>query len=366
MTRKTLQNALDKGAALERLNRDEALAVANLSTPDELHLLGQAALENRSRRFGKRATYVVNQHINPSNICEGQCGFCRYSAREGEEGAYVLDADEILKKIETILPTEVHIVGGMNRIWHFSKNLELIRAIRAFDSEIYIKAYTAVEIDWFARLEGKSSERILVELKDAGLDGMPGGGAELFSPRMREKYCPSKIGPSEWLRIHRQAHQMGITTNATMLYGLGETAAERIDHLLALRRAQDETGGFSCFIPLAYQRGAKDSMEHQLFPKDNLAVIALARLVLDNISHIKAYWPMIGLETTSAGLSFGADDIDGTVGGERIAHAAGAKTPREITIEMMRETIRFGGFSPEERDGRFRMMRERGKAEGEQ
>jgi len=364
MTDKVVLSALAKGAAKERLDREEALSIAKLGTPDDLHLLGEAAFRNRSKRFGENATYVVNQHINPSNICEGECGFCRYSARVGTNEGYVLEQEEILQKLEAAAPTEVHIVGGMNRIWDFAKSLELVRSIRALRPDIHIKAYTAVEIDWFARLEEVSPVRILQLFKDAGLDGLPGGGAELFSARMRKKYCPEKIGPDQWLEIHHQAHNLGIVTNATMLYGIGESSEERVDHLLALRDAQDATGGFSCFIPLAYQAAPGDQAQRQLYPGENLAVIALARLVLDNFDHIKAYWPMIGLETTSAGLSFGADDIDGTVGGERIAHAAGAKTPEEVTRDKMRETIRLGGFVPRERDGRFREIGQRGGGGG--
>ena len=351
MNRKTFEQALQKGAACERLSRDEALAVAQASAPDDVHALGEAALADRIGRFGRRATYIVNLHINPSNICEGACRFCRYSARPGDTHAYVLDEDEILGRIGAVCPTEVHIVGGMNRIWDFPRSLELVREVRRRHPQMHIKGFTAVEMDWFARSSGRDVADVLAAFKEAGLNAMPGGGAEVFSPRMRAEYCPDKLPATQWLAIHKAAHRMGLATNATMLYGLDETPVERADHLLAIRDAQDETGGFACFIPLAYQPG--EGVSGGPAPVENLAMLALARLVLDNVPHLKAYWPMIGLETAAAGLSWGADDLDGTLGRERIAHAAGAKTPDAVTRESMRETIRLGGFVPVERDGTF-------------
>jgi len=349
----TFSAALSKGANGERLSRDEAAALARARRPDEIHALGEAALANRRARFGNRATYVFNLQINPSNICAGTCRFCRYSARPGDAHAYALDEAEILNRIERLQPTEVHVVGGMNAIWDYDRSLGLVREIRRRHPGMFIKAFTAVEIDWFARTAGKDARDVLLELVEAGLDGMPGGGAEIFSPRMRERLCPEKIDPAEWMRIHRIAHGLGIGTNATMLYGLGETPDERAEHLLALRDAQDATGGFACFIPLAYQPGENAAWEDAPPPIESLGVIALARLVLDNIPHVKAYWPMIGLETAAAGLSWGADDLDGTLGEERIAHAAGARSPKALTRRRMQETIRLGGFEPVERDGRF-------------
>ncbi len=354
MTRALHDRALERGAAGQRLAPDEALALADPLSPDEVHRLGRAALANRCQRFGDRATYVFNLVVNPSNVCHGECRFCRYSARPGDEHAYELDADTILAQVERVRPVEVHVVGGMNRTWDLERSVGLVREIRRRHPGIHIKAFTAVEMDWFARSEALAVRDVLSAFRDAGLDAMPGGGAELFSARMREAYCPDKLSPSGWFEIHRAAHGMGISTNATMLYGLDESPAERVEHLLALRRAQDESGGFSCFIPLAYQPGGDETQGEEVPPQVNLTVVALARLVLDNIPHVKAYWPMIGLETAAAALSWGADDLDGTLGHERIAHAAGARTPRSVTRNQMEETIRLGGFQPVERDGQFR------------
>lgn len=346
------KQALEKGARAERLTPEEALALSDLKTPEEIHLLGTAARNNRIHRFAKVATYVTNLSINPSNICEGNCAFCGYSARKSDDHAYVLDEQTILGRIDRLNPVEVHIVGGMNQEWGFNRNLELIRTIKRQRPQMHVKGFTAVEIDWFARSEKTTPTLVLEAFKEAGLNALPGGGAELFSERMRSRYCPTKLSPEGWLHIHSLAHGMGISTNATMLYGLDESPEERVEHLLALRAAQDQTGGYSCFIPLAYQPW-KETDKPGPSVNTTLGVIALSRLVLDNVSHIKAYWPMIGLETTAAALSWGADDLDGTLGEERIAHAAGATTPKSTTRKVMEETIRLGGFTPVERDGWF-------------
>ena len=343
-----LQLALDKAAAGGRLDREEACRLANCTTPNELHLLGKAALANRRMRFGNKATYVFNLHVNPSNICEGGCSFCRYSARPNDPHAYVLNAEEILKRIRQVQPSEVHIVGGLNHIWNFKRSADLIKGIRSEHPDIFIKAFTAVEIDWFARNEGISWRDVIISLKESGLEALAGGGAEIFSERIRRALCPEKISGEKWLEIHEIAHSIGLTTNATMLYGIGETPSERAGHLLALRELQDRTGGFNCFIPLAWQNDNGGPAAGE-----NLAAIALSRLILDNFPHIKAYWVMIGLETASAGLSWGADDLDGTLGEERIAHAAGAQSPKSVTRRTMRDTIINGGFVPVERGGRF-------------
>jgi aminodeoxyfutalosine synthase len=343
--------ALDKGQRCERLTVDEAMALESLFNPDGMYLLMRSALENRRRRFGEKATFVSNIQINPSNLCEGTCGFCRYRAKEGDAHAYVLSEQEIFERIDTASPAEVHIVGGMNRIWNFDRNLRLVRDIRTRFPFMHIKAFTAVEIDYFARTAGCSSIEILQSLKDAGLNALPGGGAELFSDRMRDNHCPSKLKATGWLRIHREAHELGIPTNATMLYGLGESFEERVRHLIMLRDLEDEAPGFSCFVPLPFQTDGANEGSRSPSPQESLLVIALARLVLDNFSHIKAYWPMIGEETAAMALSFGADDLDGTIQEERIAHAAGSLTPKALTKSRMEETIRLGGFLPIERGG---------------
>ncbi len=344
------RRALEKGARCERLTFDEAMSLETFFAPDGIYALMRAALHNRKRRFGTDATYVCNIQINPSNLCEGTCGFCRYAAKEGDTHAYVLTEEEILRRIERAVPSEVHIVGGMNRIWDFNRSLNLIREIRLRFPGLHIKGFTAVEIDYFARQSVLSSQTILQMFKDAGLCALPGGGAELFSQKIRETHCPNKLDAKGWLRIHQEAHRLGIITNATMLYGLGESFEERVSHLFQLRDAEDDTSGFSCFIPLPFQTDGRDGRSPPS-SQESLGVIAAARLILDNFSHIKAYWPMIGIETAAAALSFGADDLDGTIEEERIAHAAGSMTPKALSKSKMEETIHLGGFRPVERAG---------------
>jgi aminodeoxyfutalosine synthase len=350
---KLFELALEKGAAGRRLDRAEALELAAVITPDRLHAMGRAALANRRRRHGNDATYVFNIHINPANICGAGCTFCNYAASRKAPHAYVLSEDEIFARLDQLNPTEAHIVGGLNQVWPYQRNLALVRALRNRYPGLHIKGYTAVEVAYFAETSGKREQQVLEELIEAGVNALPGGGAEIFSERLYRQHWKNKIGPVEWIRIHQLAHRLGLTTNATMLFGFGDTWAERIEHLLILREAQDDTGGFTCFIPLAFQPGEGNFDTHGPTPLETLAVTAIARLVLDNFGHIKSYWPMSGLETAAAALSWGADDMDGTISEERIAHLAGATTPKGLAREMMNETIRSAGFTPVERDGLF-------------
>ncbi len=347
------EQALQKGALAERLSREEAYGLAETINPDRLHRLGEAALANRRQRFGRRATYVFNLQINPTNICGSGCTFCNYAASKNAAHAYVLEESEIFDQVERLRPTEVHIVGGLNQIWPFGRNLELVRSLRSRYPGLHIKSFTAVEIDYFAKTTGLSLSAVLDQLKAAGMDAMPGGGAEIFSDRLYRQHWKNKTSPAGWVRIHQLAHSKGIPTNATMLFGFGDTWNERIDHLLILRRAQDRSGGFSCFIPLPFQPGAGNFVEHGPTPLETLSVLAISRLVLDNIPHLKSYWPMTGLETGSAGLSWGADDMDGTISEEKIAHLAGAATPVGMARARMEESIHTAGFTPVERDGVF-------------
>lgn len=348
-----LAAALEKGAAGQRLDRAQALALVAAVGPARLHQLGAAALANRRRRFGDRATYVFNLQVNPTNICSMHCTFCNYAASPQDPHAYVMDEEEIFGQVARLSPTEVHIVGGLNRIWPYRRNLELVRELHRRWPHIHLKCFTAVEIDFFAKSEKTDAARILAELKDAGMQAMPGGGAEIFSERLWQRHWKNKIGPADWLRIHSLAHEMGITTNATMLFGFGDTWQERIDHLLTLRAAQDRSGGFACFIPLPFQPGKGKFISHGPTPLETLTVLAVSRLVLDNVAHLKSYWPMTGLATAAAGLSWGADDMDGTISEEKIAHLAGAPTPVGLARDRMVDTIRAAGFTPCERDGKF-------------
>lgn len=345
--------ALEKGADCRRLSREEAYALAAAITPDRLHQMGAAALANRRHRYAGEATYVFNLQINPANICGSGCTFCNYAASKNAPHAYVLEETEIFANVERLDPTEAHIVGGLNQIWPYERNLALVRALRERFPALHIKCYTAVEIDYFARTSGLTESTVLDQLKAAGMDAMPGGGAEIFSERLYRQHWKNKTSPENWVRIHEMAHGKGISTNATMLFGFGDTWEERVNHLLILREAQERSGGFSCFIPLPFQPGAGHFVEKGPTPLETLAVLAISRLVLDNVPHLKSYWPMTGLETGAAGLSWGADDMDGTISEEKIAHLAGAQTPVGLAREKMEETIRSAGFTPVERDGAF-------------
>jgi aminodeoxyfutalosine synthase len=351
---KISEYALAKGAAGERLSEDEALALVSDLSPAHLHALGAAALRNRQARYGDRATYVFNQHVNPSNVCSLGCAFCNYGAAPDAPHAFTLSEDEILTSVAALRPTEVHIVGGVNDLWPYERNLELVQTLRRRFPALYIKAFTAVEIEAFARTSGLGVEAVLAALTAAGMNAMPGGGAEIFVGHLRRRYWPQKISPQVWLSIHRRAHAMGITTNATMLYGIGERWEDRVAHMLTLRKSEAPRGGFEAFIPLPFQPGRRRISAAGPAVFETLTVLALARLILDNIPHLKAYWPMAGLETAAAGLSWGADDMDGTIKEEKVAHMSGAHTPIGLARQQMEETITLGGFEAVERDGWFR------------
>lgn len=355
-----VHTALTKGSRCQRLSREEALAITQIKSPEGLHKCGQAGLQNRTIRFHNKASYIKNLFINPSNICSGKCNFCHYWAEENDPKAYILDEETILDNIKARDPDEIHIVGGLNTVWPFSRNLALIKTINRTWPKIFIKAFTAVEIDYFATQEKTTPKDILSSLQQAGVQSLTGGGAEQFSPRLRKQLCPTKLSPESWLAIHKTAHQLRLYSNATMLYGVGETSEEIVDHLLRLRDLQDETSGFSCFIPLAHQPARGQSKSARPGINKDLLIVALARLILDNFRHIKAYWPMIGLETTAVALSWGADDLDGTIGDEKIAHAGQASSPRSLSRAKLEDTIRLGGFIPFARDGLFNPVLKKG------
>ncbi|MEQ8661695.1 MAG: CofH family radical SAM protein [Gammaproteobacteria bacterium] len=345
--------ACDVGAD-HLLDRDAAAELFDDLDPNRLFGIAQLANGLREARYGRRATFVDNLHVNPSNICVRACRFCGFAARPGEAHAYDLDENEIYRNVEAHSPTEVHIVGGLNHQWDYARSLALVAGLRERFPRLYIKSFTAVEMDWFARTARLSLETVLESFVAAGMNGMPGGGAELFSERIRREHFRHKLGADAWLEVHERAHALGIPTNATMLYGFGETLAERLHHLHRLREVQARTGGFVSFIPLAMQYG-QDSTR-TIAPFENLAMVAMARLVLDNVPHIKAYWPMIGAETAAAALSWGADDLDGTLGLEKIAHASGAATPKQMAAAGMRRLIEEAGYEAMERDGAYRPL----------
>lgn len=335
-----------------RLDREGALQHLQ-ETP--LLELGRWAFDAKRARYGDRVTYVHNRHVNPTNLCVYSCKFCDYAAKKNDAHAYELTEAEILRDLEDPALTEAHIVGGLWPGWHFQRSLDLVRAVRAARPGLWIKAFTAVEIAYFAKMERVPSRTILEAMQDAGVDMVPGGGAEILSERIHLALYKDKIGPEDWLRIHEEAHAVGLPSNATMLFGHIETDAEIVGHLFKLRDLQDRTGGFQSFIPLAYLTGDTRLVPRPVSAPRSLRIIALARLVLDNFAHVKAYWPTLGLETAAAALSFGADDLDGTLGKERIMQLASSESPAALTRHFMEQIIRDGGQLPVTRDGRFEL-----------
>lgn len=321
---------------------------------DDLFSLGKLANEIAERKNGKKVYYVRNRHINPTNICVNRCKFCAFSRSKGDKGAYELTIEEILSRLTEGRYREVHIVGGLHPDWDLEYYVRTISEIKKRFPEIHIKAFTAVEIDHLSRISGMTIRDVLKKLKDSGLDVMPGGGAEIFAEKIRRQLCPEKISSDRWLEIHREAHKLGIRTNATMLYGHIESYRDRVDHLIRLRALQDETGGFLAFIPLPYHPVNTETGGSSTSGIDELKTIAISRLILDNFDHIKAYWIMLGEKIAQISILFGADDIDGTVIEEKITHSAGAMTKEGLTIEELREIIIKTGKTPIERDALYR------------
>lgn len=352
MTDRNLAPIWEKVRSGERLSRDEGLQC--LATPD-LVSLGRIADFAKRRKSGDQVFYVFNRQVNPTNICVLSCRFCDFATTQKAPNAYEMSLKEILAKCRGGV-REVHIVGGLHPDWPFEYYVDMLRQIRANYPDITIKAFTAVEIDFFAEISGKSIEAVLGELREAGLDTLPGGGAEVFSERVHQELYKPKIGAERWINVHRIAHRMGIPTNATLLYGHIETYEERIDHLIRLRELEDEAPGFLSFIPLAFQPGHTGIVTRQTSAIDDLRTIATSRLMLDNFPHIKAYWVMVGEDTASLALNFGADDIDGTIGEERIAHAANATSPLGLTKNRLIHLIREAGKVPVERDARYNVI----------
>jgi aminodeoxyfutalosine synthase len=336
-----------------RLDRNEALSALR-DWP--LLELGWQAHERKRERFGDVVTYVSNRHVNPTNLCVYACRFCDYAAKKGDAHAYMLEEDEILAGLADPEIREAHVVGGLWPKWGFSRALNLVRRIRSERPALWIKAFTAVEVAYFARMERCDVEDILRAMIDAGVDAMPGGGAEVLSHRIHEELYRDKIGPDAWLNIHEAAHRCGLPTNATLLFGHIETDEEIVDHLLSLRNLQDRTGGFQSFIPLAYQPGKTGIVQRMASAPRCLRIIALSRLVLDNILHVKAYWPTLQIETAVTALNFGADDLDGTLGKERIMQLAGTGSPSRASKDYLASLIREASQIPRERDGAYNLV----------
>ncbi|MCM2333549.1 MAG: aminofutalosine synthase MqnE [Anaeromyxobacteraceae bacterium] len=352
--------------------RDKVLSGQRLSDEDGLRLLeardlpalGALANHVREARHGQLAYYNRNVHLNPTNVCVATCKFCSFARKDDEQASegYTMSLDEAVGKVLDKRPlgiTEVHIVAGLHPTLPWDYYTTLLRRIHEAWPELTIKAFTAIEYHYWAEKFGKSYEQVLRELRDAGLRTIPGGGAEIFAPRVRRKICDDKATAEQWLEIHRTAHRLGIKSNATMLYGHIERLDERIDHMRRLRELQDETRGFQVFIPLAFH--PEHNMIGKAFPKptgyDALRTLAVSRLYLDNFDHVKAYWVSLGERLAQAALAFGVDDLDGTVLEERIYHMAGSTVPQALSERSLHELIRAAGRVPAERDSNYNVLR---------
>lgn len=351
ISQSALSDIAEKVFAGRRLSREDGIRLYDSS---DLLSIGFLARHVREKMHGKKAFFNVNRHIEPTNVCVLKCALCAFGKNIRSPEAYALSLEEIFQRANEGVAqgaTELHIVGGLHPDLPFGWYLDMLRGLKDRIPQVHLKGFTAVEVQYFADLENMTVEDVLEQLKDAGLDSLPGGGAEIFADRVREIICKGKISGKQWLDIIRAAHSMGLHSNATMLYGHVETHEERVDHLLDLRALQDQTRGFLTFIPLAFHP-ANTPLDYlpETTGFDDLKNIAISRLLLDNFPHIKSYWIMVGTKMAQMALQFGADDIDGTVAEERITHAAGAQTPQELSRAELVNMIRQAGYIPYERD----------------
>jgi aminodeoxyfutalosine synthase len=360
-----VRTVAEKLAAGERLDRDDAVAL--FESRDLIAAGALADAQNRAKN-GHRVFFSSNQHINPTNVCvlRNTCVFCSFARMPKEEGAYTRTLEEVLAEASRAksAPTrEFHIVGGLHPKLRLGYYTDMIRALRQAYPGVHVKALTAVEIAHLARIERCSFGEVLGALKQAGLTSLPGGGAEVFGRAVRMTIADRKLAGEEWLEVHRQAHALGIPSNCTMLYGHVETMRDRAEHLLILRGLQDETGGFLTYVPLAYHpdhNALGEEMGWQGRPTtgiDDLMNIAVGRLVLDNIPHVKTHWPMVSPFVSQVALHFGCDDVEGTVVYERVYHEAGARTPMELAYDDLVRLIRDAGKVPVERDSLYQPVR---------
>jgi len=356
-----LKDILIKVEEGERLTGEDGVRLMNST---DLLTIGYMADLVRRRKNRDYAYFIVNRHINHTNICDNLCKLCAFAKKPDDPQGYTMRLEEVESKAVECADqgvSEIHIVGGLNPKLKLDYFEEMLRKVRRALPGVVIQAFTAVEIDYFARTETISVNEVLRRLMDAGLDSLPGGGAEIFSQRVRDKICEKKISGERWLEVHEIAHRLGMKTNATMLYGHIETAEERIDHFIRLRELQDKTGGFLAFIPLAFHpknTGLEGSGLSNSTGYDDLKALAVARLMLDNFDHIKAYWIMIGPKLAQVSLAFGVDDIDGTVVEEQITHAAGADSGQSLTKKDLVGMIKAAGRIPAERDTLYKIIEE--------
>ena len=345
----------------QRVSFEEGLFLYNSNDLLTIGSLGRLARDIKALAEQEKWIYWNrNLHLNPTNVCIGRCNFCAFAKLPNEKGAYTYTIDGSLEKVEKCVvggATEVHIVGGLNPKAALPYYIELLKAIKGKYPKLHIKAFTAVEVDFFSKLKKQSYKETLQQLMDAGLDSLPGGGAEVFSKSVRDETCPDKIPAEKWLEIHGTAHSLGLRSNATMLCGIGETVEDRVDHMIQLRELQDKTKGFQTFIPLSchYEDTEIQGTVKPLTAFDQLKNIAISRIMLDNFAHIKAYWIQLGIGLAQVSLSFGADDLDGTVQEESITHAAGSQK-RGLEKDFIQTLIKDAGYIPIERDTLYNVL----------
>jgi aminodeoxyfutalosine synthase len=353
-----LADVAGKLAAGERLTPDDGVRLFRCA---DLHAIGWLANREREKRHGARTYYNVNLRLEATNVCAASCLFCSFARlRPGDPDAYTLTLEQVFQKLRARADqplTEVHVVNGLHPDLPFSYYLDLLRGLKTIRPGVHLKCFTAVEIAFFADLYGMTDEHVLRELVAAGLDSLPGGGAEIFAERVRRKIAHDKADAARYLSVHRLAHRMGMRSNVTMLYGHIETDEERVDHMLRVRALQDETGGFQAFIPLAFH---PDNNQMRKLPApsatDTLRVHAVARLVLDNVPHVKAFWIATGVDVAQIAQWYGADDLDGTVQEEHIYHMAGSRTPEALSTADIRRQIAAAGREPVERDTLYNVL----------
>jgi aminodeoxyfutalosine synthase len=348
----------------EKVKKGERLTIEDglyLYESPDLLTIAQLANEVNMKKNGNNVYFIENMYINPTNVCEASCSFCGFKRKPGEEGAYTMDEAALLHYVETRWNDnirEFHIVGGHNADVPFDYYLDTIRILKKNYPQCTVKAYTGAEIEFFARISGLTMKEVLEELVKAGLDTLPGGGAEILTERYRAKMSPDKASTDEWLEAHEIAHGLGLKTHATMLYGSIETKEERLIHMDRLRQLQDKTNGFMVFIPLAVQpKNANAGLKRRTSAYDDMRTMAISRLMLDNFDHIKAYWINIGVQLTQMALAFGSSDIHGTLIEERISHAAGALTSQGITRDELIHLIKTAGKTPVERDTFYNVIK---------
>ena len=358
----TLEKIREKVEAAQRLSAADGEFL--LQGEVDLHAVGELADLVRQRKNGDLVYYNINSHLNPTNVCIYRCVLCAYSRDEDDPRAYTMADEEILARGQEAVDagcTELHVVGGVNPEKSYDWYVGIVRRLHEAYPRLHLKAWTATEIAWFAQTTKRPVRLILEDLIRAGVGSLPGGGAEIFAPEVRSEICPRKPDARAWLGVHRAAHQFGLRSNATMLYGHLECAEHRIDHLVHLRQLQDVTGGFQAFVPLAFHpQNTRLAHLHRPSGLEDLRVMAVSRLMLDNFDHVKAYWVSLGVGTAQTALAYGADDLDGTVRQEEIHHEAGAKSPNVLAVDELRALITEAGRAPVERDSLYRRVKREG------